>query len=608
MHFYIFVLDVCFPISVVVREIGLSEQLQKLKSKLTGMKSLREGEMSSVLDEIDSVRDGVERLELAFAGIGDGIWDKDSKTNRVWRSDRCYAMLGYGPDEVEPTTEAWLDLVHPDDNYRIIRANQENYENDDKVYDCEYRVRDAKGNWRWILDRGRVLLRDEQGKPLRMVGTHTDITHRKALEAELLTSRERLHMALEGGTDGLWDMYIQSGEVYRSSRCYEMLGYQPGEIGANAAAWRKLIHPHDLPVLLEARRRHIEGEVDGCDVEYRIMASDGSWHWIFDRGKIVTYDSGGRPLRMVGVHSDITARKQAEQALSDERRFLQTLIDAIPSPIHYRDHKAVLMGCNRAYEQVFQLKKDEIIGKSVYDIFDPEKAKAFYAKDIDPENLDDLTQAYETTIERPGEDPLHLAFYKAKFTAPEGGDGGVIIVAFDITERKHAEEELRRLARTDSMTGACNRGYFIELAERELHRSLRYKHPLSILIIDIDHFKEVNDSYGHARGDEAIMKVSRECMLSLRETDIFARLGGDEFAVLMPETGTPDALSTAQRLCESVRELVRIPAGDKTISVTLSIGVATLVDDSDTIDSMMTRADEGLYAAKRKGRNQASVC
>lgn len=163
----------------------------------------------------------------------------------------------------------------------------------------------------------------------------------------------------------------------------------------------------------------------------------------------------------------------------------------------------------------------------------------------------------------------------------------------------------QHLAATDAVTRIYNRHGFFELAEREFKRAHRYTRPLSAMMMDIDHFKIVNDTYGHAIGDETLYKISRNIFEELRETDILARYGGDEFVAILPETNVSQALTLAERICKQVAHIKNDQ--DRETKITLSIGVAELKLTDNRLTQLLERADHALYAAKKGGRNQAQV-
>jgi diguanylate cyclase (GGDEF)-like protein len=184
------------------------------------------------------------------------------------------------------------------------------------------------------------------------------------------------------------------------------------------------------------------------------------------------------------------------------------------------------------------------------------------------------------------------------------GSAALLAGISDISTQKVLEERLRDLATTDELTGLYNRRHFIELAEIELSRSRRKTAPTSLAMLDIDHFKLVNDHFGHAVGDRALVEVARAMKDTLRGSDVSARLGGEEFVVLLPETTLDGALAVTERLREGVGR-AEVPTGDGRIAkITVSAGVAEL-GSAEGLDGLLKRADDALYLAKQQGRNRS---
>ena len=173
----------------------------------------------------------------------------------------------------------------------------------------------------------------------------------------------------------------------------------------------------------------------------------------------------------------------------------------------------------------------------------------------------------------------------------------------DITERKAMEDELKKLARTDVLTGVNNRRYFLELGNIELSRAQRYRHPVALMMLDIDHFKAINDSFGHDAGDDALKEFSCACLSNLRSTDIYGRLGGEEFAIILPETSMKTSAEVAERIRATV-QCLKVRSQNEIIDMTVSIGLSHLQDGDKTLDGVLKRADEAMYEAKNSGRNR----
>lgn len=176
----------------------------------------------------------------------------------------------------------------------------------------------------------------------------------------------------------------------------------------------------------------------------------------------------------------------------------------------------------------------------------------------------------------------------------------------EVQSRQRLQQEALTLAHTDSLTGIANRRHFFEMAEHELARTQRYGGPLAVMVLDIDHFKEVNDSHGHAVGDAALTAVARACANVLRTTDMFGRIGGEEFAVLLPQTDASRARILAERLCQAIVNL-HVDAPEGRVHLTATIGVTGWLGADDHLDSLLNRADRALYEGKNNGRNQVAI-
>jgi diguanylate cyclase (GGDEF)-like protein len=203
-------------------------------------------------------------------------------------------------------------------------------------------------------------------------------------------------------------------------------------------------------------------------------------------------------------------------------------------------------------------------------------------------------------------DYRHPEIIGAARHAGEREHGDMVGVVQDITERKEMEWRLEQEARTDALTGCSLRRYFMEVARRELGRIRRYGGKMSLLMLDLDYFKTVNDGYGHLVGDRALQKLVQVCRDALRQEDMIGRLGGEEFAILLIEAESDKAFEVAERIRQAVAS-TEIPLEMKPpLQFTVSIGVAGLIETDSSIEEIINRADQALYAAKRSGRNRVS--
>jgi diguanylate cyclase (GGDEF)-like protein len=183
----------------------------------------------------------------------------------------------------------------------------------------------------------------------------------------------------------------------------------------------------------------------------------------------------------------------------------------------------------------------------------------------------------------------------------------ILGMSTDITERKRLEDELLRLATTDELTNLYNRRHFLNLAEQTLSRSRRYNEPLALLMCDIDFFKHINDTFGHAIGDCVLQQVADIIRSTLRDTDIAGRIGGEEFAIMLVQTSLNHAEEVAERLRQNIENSHITLDDGQSVPLTISIGVSTPVYPLETLATLLQHADQGLYQAKRTGRNKVCI-
>ena len=184
--------------------------------------------------------------------------------------------------------------------------------------------------------------------------------------------------------------------------------------------------------------------------------------------------------------------------------------------------------------------------------------------------------------------------------------GRLFVFMRDITERKRFQEELQEIATTDDLTGLINRRHFLELAQNEHRRAIRLHHDMALALVDIDHFKQINDTHGHAAGDRVLQILAKVFQKSIREIDVFARLGGDEFVLLLPGANSEQAYEVVERARLALASQ-DIYFGDQLVSITVSSGIASISVEEDTFELLMNRADHAMYKSKESGRNRVTI-
>ena len=361
----------------------------------------------------------------------------------------------------------------------------------------------------------------------------------------------------------------------------------------------------DLKTLNDQRvvtsmKKALEGSTETYEGEY-ITTLSGKKIWIAMScsaliGPNQKIDGG------IAIVADITERRRDEEALRESEARLQLMLETSPIAVRIADNEGhKVLFANQRYAELIQSSRETMLGADPGD---------YYAKpDEYEEILSLLAQGGQVThrlveLKVPnGQSKWALASY---LMLSYKGEPAVLGWFYDVTKQKEAEQQLEHLAKTDALTGLPNRRSFMDIAERELSRARRHADPLAIMMLDLDHFKAINDTHGHRVGDSVIQAFGALCQQALRTFDTVGRVGGEEFAILLPDASLEHALAVAERLRQSV-ERARIPQErGLPLQFTVSIGVAAASDSTPNIDTLLHQADTELYEAKRAGRNR--VC
>jgi len=321
----------------------------------------------------------------------------------------------------------------------------------------------------------------------------------------------------------------------------------------------------------------------------------------------VEYDHNNKPLRLCGTHQDITNRKQADEVLKEAIDKFRALVETTHDFIWEVTADGFYSYCSPQIKDILGYRPDELLGKTPFEFMPLHEAKqaakifnnfvAHQAPFKALENIHLSKDGLEVVLETSG----------VPFFSTSGELQGYRGIDRDITERKQAEIKLHHMATHDPLTDLYNRKILIEKFADDLFRAYRYDRPLSIFMLDIDHFKLVNDIHGHQAGDIVLQDIAKVLSDSIRKTDYAARYGGEEFIIVLPETPLTEADELAERLRKEVAALSIQIMDDKEHNITTSIGVATFPDHAQSWEDLLNAADSAMYAAKGAGRNCVRV-
>ncbi len=420
-----------------------------------------------------------------------------------------------------------------------------------------------------------------------------ELSTRRRAEEELRGSEERYRALFDDMMDGIYRSTHEGKFVDVNAAMVKMFGYSSREEMLAVDIKKELYFSP------EERGSHILDTGQEEIEVYRMRRKDGTEIWVEDHGHYV-HDEQGNILYHEGMLRDVTARKRSE-----ENALLQSAaLEAAANAISITDKNGIIQWVNPAWVKLTGYSKEESIGENARIIKSGIHDRAFYRNMWETILSGKVWRGDLVNRRKDG-----VLYYEEETITPvldrQGNVTHFIAIKLDVTERKQAEASLERLARTDALTEVYNRGYLLELAEHEFDVARRYEQPLSVIMFDLDHFKNINDSFGHALGDRMLQSVAQITHSQLRDVDLIGRYGGEEFVIVLPVTNVRQAYLLAERVRGKV-ESFRIETGKGPAFVTLSIGIAEMLHEPQerSVEDIIRRADEAMYAAKQAGRNR----
>jgi len=499
--------------------------------------------------------------------------------------------------------EGWKDRVHPDDLPACVKRWRASLRSG-QPYEFDFRLQDAAGEYRWCIVRA-VALRGEHGGIVKWYGTNTDITERKQTEEAQRRSETRYRLLTENMKDVVWVLDARTMRFsYVSPSVERLRGYAPEEIMSRPAL--ELCVPDaraGVDKRISERVRACLATQDGATVyhtdELETTHKDGSAVWV----ELVSgyrFNPDTCDVEVHGVMRDISVRKRAEE----EMQLAALVYQNSSEGMMVTDAKGAILTINPAFTGMTGYTLDEVVGKNPRMLNSGRQDEAFYRAMWQTINTTGHWQGEIWDRRKSGE--VYAEWLTINTSYHDDGSVYRHIALFsDITEKKKSEALIWRQANFDFLTGLPNRQMFHDRLEQAIDKARRNGLALALLFLDLDRFKEVNDTLGHDMGDILLQDAARRLSRCVRENDIVARLGGDEFTVVLDELGDPAGVErVAQNILRSLADPFYLEG--EVAYVSASIGITLYPEDAGAADALVKNADQAMYAAKSQGRNRYS--
>ena len=501
-----------------------------------------------------------------------------------------------------------LDIIHPDDTAtarlqlrRLMRGEAEDYRG-------EHRFCDTDGAPLWVMVAAALVRDETTNAPVYLITQVTSIELQKTAEAALAHSESRWNFALESARQGVWDHDIVNDTMFYSRMWRVMRGIPPEEeVDGEQSKWLARIHPDDLQHVIDNVDKQDQGNADLDALEYRERRPDGSYVWILSRGKPVEWDREGKPTRTLGTDTDITQLKMVELDLAAEKERLRVTLDSIADGMISTDALGLVVSMNPTAELLTGFRSQDAVGQPVGAIFQvrdgisgdvlPCPVALCLGGDMPVQRDDDMILLGRSGLQR------DIRCTAAPVKAPGGKLCGAVLVFQDVTQSRSMQRELAHSATHDDLTGLPNRAAFERTLNGAIARA-RDGRGHCLLYVDLDRFKAVNDTAGHAAGDALLRQVAQTIRGSCRSHDVAARIGGDEFAVMLNDCPIEGGQRIAEKIVRAVGALAFSWAG-RTYQIGASVGITAISEHPSSPLGFMGEADAACYAAKARGRGTA---
>lgn len=592
---------------------GRNDELGRLSQVLTRL-------AETISRTLREAKESQERFHRLFTDSRDAAFIAGKRGRLIDVNPAAVAMFGFDNREEMlelPGDKAWFR--YPAERRAYLRnLSRHGYVQD---FPCTLQRHDGS-SFEALLTTTAV----EEGK-IRF-GLIRDVTILRRAERNLRESEARYRRLLQNAPDIIFRWSLRENRFqYLSPALKDILGFKPAELMKNPRLFFEAVESPWREQLYQAQERLASSQAQNFELEFRVRTKGGKIRWLRERAVLVR-DHRGRPEAIEGLATDITESRRLQKELVQGRRMVEATLQGLPVAVLVidRDHKVVhwnramtaltgvdgreRVGTDRQWDPFYDHKRPVLADLVLAG--DQKGMQRYYAdNNLKPSKLVKDGLEGEGFFADLGGRDRHLYFLAAPIRDEEGEVMMAVETLVDLSDKRRLEEELTRLSMTDELTGLYNQRFFYATLNREVEASRRYRHSLSLLMLDLDHFKIYNDTYGHLEGDRVLSACAELVRKTVRGTDLACRYGGEEFVVLLPYTGLKRALVVAERVRAGIESLEFFPVvpgkGLHKASITASIGVARL-SRSWGPRELVRWADQAMYEAKHAGRNRVAIC
>ena len=520
-----------------------------------------------------------------------GSWEWEvTRGGAVW-SDEMYRILGLSLQDGTASYRAFLERVHPEDRESLQNAVRQALESRQPVSSHYFRIVRPDGAIRILRGQLETVF-EPSGEQQSMIGTCHDVTELKWAEAALRASEQRFSKIFQATPDLLSITAAKDGSFQEVNEAFlRALGYDRREVIGRSEAQLGLWADE---VEHATARRALEERGELRDFEARFRSKTGR-ELLGLLSKEILEINGNRFV--LTLFKDISERKRLEE----DRAHLAAIVDSSDDAIMATDVHGVIVSWNAGAERIFGYRAEEMKGRHLSFLAPPERWEEMAR--LQQEIRDDRQVGHFDTVHlRKDGSRIYVSLALSPIRGTDGLTVGTSCIARDVTLRTKMEETIKHQAQHDTLTDLPNRKLFLDFLALELAQARRNRKNIAVLFLDLDHFKQINDTLGHAVGDLLLQAVAQRLKRCVRESDTVARIGGDEFNVLMPDMSQSDDVGAVVGKIMGVFETPFLLEGVE-VNATTSVGISMFPEDGDCSEELLQKADSAMYVAKQQSGN-----